>query len=618
MAVLFCCGGAVLVTACTALFFASFMLCPRRMRIFLAIFNVSAACLAAIAFHLNIWNSLLSVALALIFSEIVSQNGRFYANLLFYSMLYVFFREIDTRNAHCVPKTGPVIFVCGPHASQFVDPILIITHTRRRLRFLIAAKSVKRWFVGFMSRVIDSIPVQRPQDAAVRGAGTVTGSGTVISGHGTRFTKDFAAHDSIFVGGESYRIDEIVSDTRMTLKKPLTQPLSVTAKYKVVPRIDHSVAYHQVYQAFHRNECVAIFPEGGSHDRPEMLPLKAGAAVMALGAMADKCKPIKIVPVGLNYFHGHRFRSRALLDFGHPLDVDASLVDKYIKGGDERREAISSLMATVTEALESVTVTAPDYDELRLLWAIRRLYKPEHVVLTLEQTQQLTLRFIDLKDVMGDAPEFVQLMERVKEYNKQLESYNLRDHQVARTVVKTEKVVSMMMWRSLLLVVELLFLLPFMVMGLPILFACRVVSEAKARAAVASSSVKLVGRDVKATWKILTATAVIPIYFLFYIVMGWVLFNWRVALGLFVCLPMLMLISLRIWDHFLRVLRSFPPLFVAVFNRDAGKRLVETRKALQRDIRAMVRECTDKLKRPRMFTDADFVGEETGEPASCE
>ncbi|EGD82651.1 hypothetical protein PTSG_03309 [Salpingoeca rosetta] len=579
------------------------------MQLFIAAFNLSAALLASIAFHMNTWNTALSVVMALVFSEIVSQNAQFYARLLFHSMLYVFFREIDTRNAHCIPKSGPVVFVCGPHASQFVDPILIITHTPRDLRFLIAAKSVKRWFVGFMARLINSIPVQRPQDAAVRGKGTVTGSSTLIVGHGTTFTKDFQVTDSIFVAGEAYRIEKIVSDTRLVLKRPLTRALPVRAKFKIFPRIDHSVAYQLVYQAFHNNECVAIFPEGGSHDRPELLPLKAGAAVMALGAMADNCKPIKVVPVGLNYFHGHRFRSRALVDFGRPIEVEPHLVEEYKAGGERRRTAIATLMSTITEALNSVTITAPDYDELRLLWAIRRLYKPEHVVLTLEQTQQLTLRFADLKEVMGEEPRFMRLLERVSAYNKQLESYGLRDHQVKRTVLKTETVISMLLWRAVLFVVELLALLPFMVLGLPILFACRLVSESKARAAVAGSSVKLVGRDVKATWKILTATAIIPIYFILYIVLAGVLFSWRAALGTFVCLPMLMLVSLRIWDHFLRVSRSFSPLLVAVFHRNAGRQLLQTRRELKHEIREVVRECADKLRRPRMFTEADFAGE---------
>ena len=28
---------------------------------------------------------------------------------------------------------------------------------------------------------------------------------------------------------------------------------------------------------------VGIFPEGGSHDRPDLLPIKAGISIMALG-----------------------------------------------------------------------------------------------------------------------------------------------------------------------------------------------------------------------------------------------------------------------------------------------------------------------------------------------
>lgn len=40
---------------------------------------------------------------------------------------------------------------------------------------------------------------------------------------------------------------------------------------------------------------------GGSHDQTDLLPLKAGVAIMALGAMsAEPDLKIKIVPVGLS------------------------------------------------------------------------------------------------------------------------------------------------------------------------------------------------------------------------------------------------------------------------------------------------------------------------------
>ena len=39
------------------------------------------------------------------------------------------------------------------------------------------------------------------------------------------------------------------------------------------------------------------------------------------------------VPVGLNYFSGHRFRSRVFIDIGDPLEVPPELVAQYAAGG---------------------------------------------------------------------------------------------------------------------------------------------------------------------------------------------------------------------------------------------------------------------------------------------
>lgn len=87
--------------------------------------------------------------------------------------------------------------------------------------------------------------------------------------------------------------------------------------------------------------------------------------MMALGTMA--CYPnvdVKIVPVGLSYFHAHRFRSRAVIEFGPPLNVSSELVEKFKNGGPDKREAVSKLLNQVYDALKAVTVRAPDYDTL--------------------------------------------------------------------------------------------------------------------------------------------------------------------------------------------------------------------------------------------------------------
>lgn len=105
--------------------------------------------------------------------------------------------------------------------------------------------------------------------------------------------------------------------------------------------------------------------KGGSHDRTDLLPLKAGVAIMALGAMAnDPSVKVKIVPVGLSYFHAHRFRSRAVVEFGSAMDVPPELVSMFKEGGSKKREASGKLLDLIYEGLKTVTLRAPDYETL--------------------------------------------------------------------------------------------------------------------------------------------------------------------------------------------------------------------------------------------------------------
>ncbi len=84
---------------------------------------------------------------------------------------------------------------------------------------------------------------------------------------------------------------------------------------------------------------------------------------MALGALAaNPDSDLKIVPCGMNYFHAHKFRSRAVIEFGNPVEVPSELVEMYKRG--ERRESVGQLLDIIYQALVSVTVTSPDYDTL--------------------------------------------------------------------------------------------------------------------------------------------------------------------------------------------------------------------------------------------------------------
>jgi len=76
-----------------------------------------------------------------------------------------------------------------------------------------------------------------------------------------------------------------------------------------------------------QGQSIGIFPEGGSHDRTDLLPIKAGVSLMALGAMArdPNCR-ISIVACGLKYFKPWKFRSKVIVEFSRPYRITTELV----------------------------------------------------------------------------------------------------------------------------------------------------------------------------------------------------------------------------------------------------------------------------------------------------
>ena len=269
------------------------------------------------------------------------------------------------------------------------------TEAHRRVSNLIAAKSMDRPFIGTMAGAIGSIPVGRALDKVKPGSGKIylpspTGDPTLVRGFGTDFEKEaekggLVVLPTIHGSAANAEILEILGPEEIRLKREfrgddalrqLTGHTSTGAAstqsvaggfegtdYKVAPKVDQTKVYDAVFSRLQRGGCVCIFPEGGSHDRTELLPLKPGVAIMALGSLAANPESgLKIVPCGMNYFHAHKFRSRAVVEFGTPIEVPTELVDLYRDG--ERREATRQLLEIVYNGLVAVTVTSPDYDTL--------------------------------------------------------------------------------------------------------------------------------------------------------------------------------------------------------------------------------------------------------------
>ena len=99
--------------------------------------------------------------------------------------------------------------------------------------------------------------------------------------------------------------------------------------------VDNSAAFSALTDVLGGGGAMGIFPEGISHNDAQLSRLKTGAARIALAAArAHPSATIRIVPCGLTYVHRRRFRSRALVQFGEPIEVRPADLD-----ADERAVA---------------------------------------------------------------------------------------------------------------------------------------------------------------------------------------------------------------------------------------------------------------------------------------
>jgi 1-acyl-sn-glycerol-3-phosphate acyltransferase len=110
---------------------------------------------------------------------------------------------------------------------------------------------------------------------------------------------------------------------------------------------------------------LVIFPEGEMHSEPALLPLRTGAARIALGAAAAGARDVAIVPVGLVYEARGRFRSDAEIHFGEPIAVDEWL-DEYRREPVKTVREVTDLLA---DRLADATVNHSSHGEARVLRA---------------------------------------------------------------------------------------------------------------------------------------------------------------------------------------------------------------------------------------------------------
>lgn len=114
-------------------------------------------------------------------------------------------------------------------------------------------------------------------------------------------------------------------------------------------------------------------------------------------------------------------------------------------------------------------------------------------------------------------------------------------------------------------------------MNLPVAIVARVISNKKAKEALAASTVKIAGRDVLATWKVLVALGLMPVLYFTYSVMFFIylrrydmtlLHRLLTAWAAWALIPFVTYASIRFGEVGVDIFKSIRPLFLSITGED--------------------------------------------------
>ncbi len=233
----------------------------------------------------------------------------------------LFFRGVEVTGSENVPRDGGGLLVAW-HPNGLADGVLVLGFCPRPVTFGARHGLFRIPVVGWLLRGVGAVPLYRARDRGETGA----------------FTSD-----------EERR----------------------AANHRSLGALADAA----------RHSFVAVFPEGATHDEPNLLELRAGAARLFQLAR-EGGGDLALVPVGLHYERKHAFRSRALVAFHEPVELPADLRvgdgDAAEGTGDSATDTfVDRLTGVIERQLIEVTHPTQSWGIHRAMERVRSLVRAE-------------------------------------------------------------------------------------------------------------------------------------------------------------------------------------------------------------------------------------------------
>lgn len=293
--------------------------------------------------------------------------------------------------------------------------------------------------------------------------------------------------------------------------------------------------FRAVFDALADRSAVGIFPEGTSHSAPALVPLKTGAARMALGGAGLIGRDFPIVPVGLCFADKGRFRSEALALVGDPVAWS-----DLARGSPDDPATVRELTARIDDALQRVTVNLERWEDAGLVDAAERIYAAEYPDDASDQARVARKREITeaLRRLRHDAqPVWMELAGDVTAHDRLLRTLGLRPHELHATT-DSRAAAAWTVRKLARAVVEI----PLAALGILVYFIpYRLTGIAEARARPEP--------DVRATYKVLFGGALHLVWTLLLVALVAWIGGWAWAVGALLILPLLGVATLGVLER---------------------------------------------------------------------
>lgn len=415
------------------------------------------------------------------------------------------YRQIEVEGAEQVPGDGAVLLVAN-HFSSLVDSMALLEASPRPASFLAKAPLWRSRMLAPFLNAVGAVPVYRPQDLAEN------------EGRGTRANvATFQACRARLAAGGS----------------------------------------------------MAIFPEGVSQPQPRLMPVRTGAARIAL----DVGSPVTICPVGLVFEHERERRGRLLVRFGTPFVVTG------IAGFPSRRQAITVTTRRIEAALRELLAEAGSQGELEALRTLRIVWDQERGVpgaRTLREAHRRDRRFArGLAALKAAAPEALEALRAGTDaYQRALELAGI-PHELLRGRYTSGRVARFVLAN-----------LPLLLVGLPIAVLAAVVTWPIRRFGDVVALRTFGGtEDVRPLCRMLGGAILLVLLMIVGGLLAWVWVGPWVALAVALGLPLLLAFHIAWRDRSTEV-KARVRTFFLLAGGNLRKELVKQRRALYQQLLA--------------------------------